>query len=79
MCVCVCVCLWQVGLRLSGLGRAIPIFDGRVGAASSASGGWSAIANVACKFEVSLNADRMSFANMLTSNMSLCESGRLRW
>ena len=42
-------------------------------------GGWLAIANVACKSEVSLTATRMSFANIFTSNMSLSESGRLRW
>ena len=42
-------------------------------------GGWSAMANVACKSEVSLTDSRMSFANMFTSNISLSESGRLRW
>ena len=71
----VCEGLWQVGPRLRAIGPAIPIFVGRVGAASSASGGWPAIANVACKSEVY----GMSFANIFTSNMSLSESGRLRW
>ena len=42
-------------------------------------GGWSAIADVACKSEIPLTANRVSFANMFTSNMSLSESGRLRW
>ena len=42
-------------------------------------GKWAAMANVACKSEVSLTDSRMSFANIFTSNISLSESGRLKW
>jgi hypothetical protein len=60
-------------------GPALSIFLGRVGAASSVCSEWLAIANVACKSEVALRHNKMSFVNICTTNMCLSDSDRLRW
>ena len=77
MCVCVSV---AGGLRLGVIGPAIPTFlFAGLGQQVLHARGWSAIANVACKSELPLTDNKVSFVSIFTSNMSLSESGRLMW